>query len=354
MKNAKSPSPLPSWVNRSGIPGVLSVAYSFFVNQRNRSFTDNPSLIYRAERKVISIGGIRAGGTGKTPLSLHIAEYLQSKALPVALLSRGYGRKNRQDRIFKPGETARWEDAGDEPSMFHSQIPQSWVGISPQRSRCARVLSQITPPETVFVLDDGFQHRKLFRDLDLVCVDNSVLDDRVIPRGYLREPRHSLQRADAIIIIEEYESITESQRVKKELGKMFPDIPCFVLFQEADCWVNFSTGQSASELPFSFPLAFCGIARPERFFNLLKKLGIKTSKELTFSDHHVYNEADFGSIHELYSQGMVTTEKDAYRLFNSGVVIYPDFWYLKIRLKFSDSDSQCAFNRLIDSVISNN
>jgi tetraacyldisaccharide 4'-kinase len=215
------------------------------------------------------------------------------------------------------------------------------------------VLSGITPENTVFLLDDGFQHRKLHRDLDLVCVDKAVLNDRLIPCGYLREPLESLNRADAVFLIDYSGSVQECYKIKAELSKRFPDLPCFILCQEADCWVNFNTGQRIRTPPLPNPVAFCGIARPNRFFDLLRSLEVRPCKELKFSDHHIYNEPDFKSIHELYSQGMVTTEKDAFRLKNSGVVIPSEFWYLKIKLRFTDSDSQSVFNRLITGLISN-
>ena len=353
MIDSDKPTPLHPWLGRSFPVRALSRIYSCFVNRRNRLFDTDTSRSYHAERKVISIGGIRAGGTGKTPLTLLTAEYLRDEGIPVALLSRGYGRRSRKDLLIKPGEEARWQEAGDEPSMFHSHLPQSWVAVSARRSDSARVLSGITPENTVFLLDDGFQHRKLHRDLDLVCVDKAVLNDRLIPCGYLREPLESLNRADAVFLIDYSGSVQECYKIKAELSKRFPDLPCFILCQEADCWVNFNTGQRIRTPPLPNPVAFCGIARPNRFFDLLRSLEVRPCKELKFSDHHIYNEPDFKSIHELYSQGMVTTEKDAFRLKNSGVVIPSEFWYLKIKLRFTDSDSQSVFNRLITGLISN-
>src|SRR5262249_53976455 len=144
----------------------------------------------RLPRPVISVGNLTLGGTGKTPLAIYLAELLRKLDAAPALLSRGYGRRSR-DRIqvFGPGDEVSnlvWR-AGDEPALVRRRVPAVWLGISKDRRAAGeRVLEK--KPDVVFILDDGFQHRKLHRDLDIVVVDRAqpLTTNRVFPRGTLR------------------------------------------------------------------------------------------------------------------------------------------------------------------------
>ena len=278
-----------------------------------------------------------------------IAEYLMSQNRPVAILSRGYKRKNRSDTIVHPNENTDCELVGDEPAMMHTYLPETWMGISANRIAMAANLCQITPTATVFLLDDGFQHRKLRRDLDIVCIDESTLSDRLLPEGYLREPLTALKRADALFLIGSGYEMSNLKTTGEKISERFPDIPLFILVQEPTLWINAATGEHSATLPYKNPIAFSGIARPHRFFNLLRDQGIVPKKELVFPDHHNYSEPDIKFMHELYSQGVVTTEKDAMRLLK--VVIKPEFWYLKIKLKFIENSLLKRFNKLIEQKI---
>ena len=194
-------SPLPPFLSRSFPVRFLSYLYTVAVRYRNNRFDRNLSLSVQAKRPVISIGGIRAGGTGKTPASLLVGHHLRSLDLPVAFLSRGYRRKNKQQQIVSPHEEVHWEAVGDEPAMIHADLPETWLGIGSDRVASAEKLSSIIPEKTIFVLDDGFQHRKIRRDLDIVCINESTLTDKMLPSGYLREEVSSLKRAHLLFLI---------------------------------------------------------------------------------------------------------------------------------------------------------
>ena len=352
MIHTECNSPLPRWLSRWTPLKALCHGYLFIVKHRNKRYDLNPSLSYKPDNKVISVGGIRAGGTGKTPVAHMIGQYLISKQFDVAYLSRGYRRKVKTDVIVHPGEKTDWEKVGDEPAMLHSLLPQSWLGISAKRAGIAAKLSKHITKRTVFVLDDGFQHRQIKRDLDIVCINDFTLYDKMMPCGFLREPIDSLARADAIVLTGSREASKELEMIRDELQVRFPRAGVVVLTQNADCWVNAATGEIASKPPLRNPVALCGIARPERFFNMLRSEGITPCRKIALRDHYIYTEKYFNSIHELYSHGMITTEKDAFRLQNK-VVICPDFWYLKISLNFLDLKSQECFNRLMGRTISN-
>lgn len=347
----KTESPLPKWLTGS-LPVLLSSKiYSSVIKYRNVKYDKNPHLTFKSSFPVISIGGIRAGGTGKTPLTQYIAQYLSSLNFNVAILSRGYRRKSTENKIVHPFQTVHWQDVGDEPAMIHTNVPKTFLAIGAKRVQNVQKLEQLVPPNTVMLLDDGFQHRKLKRDLDIVCLNESILSDKLLPCGYLREPLSSLHRAQALVVIGSPERLPKLQNVASALNDRFPQIPIFTAIQSKDCWVDAVTGETHSTLPTKSPVAFCGIARPYRFFDLLSSEGINPVKQITYPDHHNFTHYDIEYIQKLYSHGLVTTEKDAIRLMNNSFDPKLKFWYLKIKLQFENDASLNRFNSLISTIM---
>lgn len=351
--NPEIKTPLPGWLSDSFPIRLLSEIYGAVIKKRNSSFECNPDLSYRSEFPVISIGGIRAGGTGKTPLTMQIAHYLVSQQYNVAFLSRGYRRASKKDQIVLPYEKTDWQLIGDEPAMLHDNIPQSFLAISSQRVRSAQKLQQLVPSNTVLLLDDGFQHRKMGRDLDIVCLNESILSEKLIPAGYLREPIESLNRADVLVLTGSADRLSNLRDTASALTKSFRDKAIFIAVQSVDCWVNAFTGEQQLEPPFREPVAFCGIARPHRFFQLLEAQGVYPIKKMIFPDHHRFSQYDIESMHKLYSHGLVTTEKDAFRLSNNNFVPELKLWYLKIKIRFEPESQLNRFNTLISNVVLN-
>jgi tetraacyldisaccharide 4'-kinase len=330
---------------------MASSLFGVAVGFRNALYDHLPILSHKADRPVISIGGIRAGGTGKTPVALMVGEYLLSKKYAVAFLSRGYGRYNHGPRIVKPHETVPWEEIGDEPCLIHNRLPQAWLGIDAKRSRAASKLSTLLPERAVFVLDDGFQHRALRRDLDIVCLHDALQNDRLIPAGYLREPVSALSRAHAALIIGSADSseLLEGQRLR--LVERFPRLCTAVLFQEMGHWVNAGDGRIAAAPPIENPLLVCGIARPERFIAMVRRAGITPCAERIFPDHHRYIANDINKTRELYLKGVITTEKDAVRLKTSGIVPAEKVWYCTLNFRFAERKNEERFYTIIDTRI---
>jgi len=346
-------SPLPHWIASSLPAAQISSVYEFFVNRRNIDYSVNPDKSYKAPFPVISIGGIRAGGTGKTPAALLVGRMALEMDFNIAFLSRGYKRTNKNVFIAKPLEKVSWHDCGDEPAMLHEAIPQSWLGIGADRSACAGIISKSLPVNSVFILDDGFQHRSIKRDLDIVCVSESLYTDRMIPSGYLREPVASLSRAQVVFIIGSISNIDTLTDLQKKIRTQFPDSDCYTLTQEPDCWVSMADGKRSDTLPLNAPLAICGIARPERFFATVRSMGIKPCRELIFPDHHRFTINDICNTHELYSNGLILTEKDALRISEFSSEICSRIWYLKIKLKFLNDDMEIGFKKKLRSFLSN-
>ncbi len=330
---------------------AASSAYGAAVGLRNALYDYFPFLSHAANRPVISIGGIRAGGTGKTPSALMVGEYLLSKGHAVAFLSRGYRRIDRRFRIVKPHETAVWEEIGDEPRLLHDRLPQTWLGIGANRCRAASQLAPLLPEGAVFVLDDGFQHRSLRRDLDIVCLHDSLLNDRLIPLGFLRETADALSRAHAALLIGSDENTEMLKKLRTVLTGRFPGLYCAVLFQEMGLWVNAGTRDTASQPPFRNPFLICGIARPERFIAMARRTGVTPGAELVFPDHHRYVTNDFPETRELYSKGIITTEKDAIRLRTLGVFRSETIWYPTVDMRFAEKTDEGRFHSLIDKSI---
>jgi tetraacyldisaccharide 4'-kinase len=250
-----------------------------------------------------------------------------------------------------PQEKIDWKLIGDEPWLLHNRLPDTWLGIDARRCRTAAALAKKMPGRPVYVLDDGFQHRALQRDLDLVCLHHAVLTDRMIPAGFLREPVASLNRAGAALIIGLKTERTALERTRDALTRFFPQLPFFILFQEMGDWVNGGTGEKRAKPPSGDPLLVCGIARPERFLAMVRASGITPGAELIFPDHHNFITNDFNKTRELYSKVIISTEKDAVRLCRSGIVSAEKVWYLTIRLRFDADNGEKQFFTLIDKHI---
>jgi tetraacyldisaccharide 4'-kinase len=319
------------------------------VNQR--AYNTFPALSHKLCRPVISVGGIRAGGTGKTPVSLLVGEHIINRGFDAAFLSRGYGRPAKKPVIVKPGETANWELTGDEPCMLHRNLPQSWLGIGADRVSNAKKLIEELPQKAVFILDDGFQHQKIKRDLDIICLSEKTLSDRMIPAGFLREPVSALKRANLLFIIGDLLAIDRMREMKNELEHRFNDKKCMILLQEPLCWVEGRTGKTSDNVPLKNPFAVCAIARPQRFIEMLKTFLIEPCAALCFKDHHNFKRNDFAHcLQDIYSRGIVTTEKDYIRLQSVKFALAPEIWYLKIGLRFADESSQTQFESEINKL----
>lgn len=343
-KNSQIQSPLPLWMANSPPVMALSKVYSIIINKRNARYSDNAAISYRIPFPVVSVGGIRAGGTGKTPSALLIGDLLRKLDKEIVFLSRGFRRPNKKNFIAKPGQEVSWRDAGDEPAMLHSAIPESWLGIGANRVENAEKISRMLNRKAVFILDDGFQHRRIKRNLDIVCLSGTELEDRLLPSGYLREPVTALSRAHVVFLIGTEENASMLIECKNRIIKEYPNLEIFILLQKIIGWSNLKTGEVSKTLPIRHPMAICGIARPERFFSSIKQSGIVPSKEIAFSDHHPLTIRDFHHFQKLYSNGIVMTEKDATRIVEIKSQISEEIWYLKIRLMFQTNGDLDRFN----------
>jgi len=285
---------------------LLSGAYGRVALLR-RAWYARPGRRRRLHHRVISVGNLSVGGSGKTPVVEALARLLRDRGERPVVLTRGYARREPTEGVLVVSDGARVREpvsrSGDEPQLLARKLPGVPVLVSADRYIAGLFAEQHFHP-TVSILDDGFQHLGLERDVDLLLVSPADLTDRVVPSGRLREPLSAGRFADAVLV---HGSEDEAAHVAATLG-----VP--IAFRVVQHFADLK-GPRRSEVKTA--VAFAGIARPERFFNALRSLGYDVARELTFPDHHWYTARDLETIRAaalaVGSELMVTTEKDAVR-----------------------------------------
>jgi tetraacyldisaccharide 4'-kinase len=251
----------------------------------------------RLGRPVVSVGSLSAGGAGKTPVVLALARLLEAHGVAVDVLSRGYGRTSSVTEVVDPaGAAARF---GDEPLELARQGLRVFVGAD--RLAAGRV-AEVAGGAGVHLLDDGFQHRRLGRELDVVLLTVQDAGDWLLPAGDLREPLSALGRADVVVVREE-----EAAALAAVIAR----------HTQAETWVIRRELSLPAEMA-ARPMAFCGIARPEGFLAMLQAVGCEALAGPRFADHHAYSDGDVERLVEAAraagADGFVTTAKDAVKL----------------------------------------
>jgi len=265
-------------------------------------------------RPVVSIGNLSVGGGGKTPVVMWLARKMREEGQKPAVLTRGFGRRLKNLRIAGPGDD--WRSIGDEPSLMARCLPDVPVAISPNRYRSGMAVLRNNDVD-LFILDDGFGHHALRKDLEVVVMDDHrrLGSGRVLPAGILREPPARLKDAGIVIVTK---AAACDEGFQQELGK-YSDAPILWAEYRFDRLVRVDPADGggpdqAERGPF---LGFCGIADPGSFERTLKRSGIQALEVLSFPDHHPYTSSDVRAIEErsavLGARALVTTEKDATR-----------------------------------------
>jgi tetraacyldisaccharide 4'-kinase len=260
--------------------------------------------VRRLRRPVVSVGNLSAGGAGKTPLVIALANVLTARGVNVDVLSRGYGRRSTVPLLVDPGGTA--EEFGDEPLLIarEAQVP---VFVAAERY-AAGLLSERDAHSGfgLHLLDDGFQHRQLHRDVDILLLSSEDLTDHLLPAGDLREGLHAAERASVIAIPADEPEIAELVKTRGWKGTIWRvqrrmDVP-------------------QVEGPV---VTFCGIARPEQFFAGLEsagldRAGLRLAARFAFPDHHRYTARDLERVtsaaQKAGATALLTTDKDRVRL----------------------------------------
>lgn len=294
----------------------LSVLYSAVTRARLSLYRRGTLQSFKLDRPVISVGNITTGGTGKTPLVEWIARTVAASGKRVCILTRGYGRDNPGRRVaVSDGNAvlATPSEAGDEPYLLANNL----LGIAAVIADADRVaagraaIAQFNPD--CFVLDDGFQHLRLARDLNIVTVDatNPWGGGHLLPYGRLREPLSSLSRADCVVITR-IDQAADVPALTEKLRRLTANAPIFHLRMRV---MRIKQFQPAPEVMQSPLAAFCAVGNPGSFFNELQHEVVLAK---AFPDHHRYTQRDIDSLIEAArragAQSLITTAKDAVKL----------------------------------------
>lgn len=298
---------------------VASSLYSAVAYQRRAWYTRVPDRQRRLRCPVISVGNLSVGGSGKTPVVAHLARLLLAVGERPAILSRGYGRRIRDEGVTVVSDGTRVltdvAHAGDEPLMLARDLPGVVVAVASERYLAGR-LAETRLGATVHLLDDGFQHLRLGRDVNLLVLHEADLGDHVLPAGRLREPLSAANAADAVLISP---AIGEDPVGSvSALRARMPSTPLFAV-RRALAPVRLVASVTVITPASVGPVfALAGIARPERLFTDLSAAGWKVAGTLTFPDHHRYRQGDMARVtaaaRDAQTHVVVTTAKDAVRL----------------------------------------
>jgi len=271
----------------------LSSIYGVAVGARNALYDRGLLRARRLQGAVISVGNLSAGGSGKTPFVLLLGELLKGRGIRFDVLSRGYGRTSKGVRSVDPAGLP--QNFGDEPLLVARKL-QVPVIVGEKRYEAGSFAESKFGPQ-LHLLDDGFQHRALVRDFDIVLLTPQDAADKLLPAGRLREPMHSLRRADAVVL------------AGGASAESFPLAGKLV-------W-RVRRGITLKNVP-PRPVVFCGIARPQNFVLQLRTANIEPVAEAFYRDHHAYGEKDVRELLALKQRseagGFITTEKDAVNL----------------------------------------
>jgi tetraacyldisaccharide 4'-kinase len=295
----------------------LASIFGLAVSVRNTFYDRGFFKASRLRGPVVSVGNLSVGGSGKTPFVIMLGGLLIRRGVKVDVLSRGYGRRTRGVALVDPNGSA--EEFGDEPLLIARRLNVPVI-VGEDRYKAGLFAESKFGPQ-MHLLDDGFQHRNLAHDFDIVLVSPEDSHDCLLPAGRLREPLASLRRADAIVLTN-----GTSQESFPLNGKLIWQVRRGILPDNAP----------------SRPIVFCGIARPKSFVSQLRDAGITSVAESFFRDHHAYTEQDIQGLLKLREQtgtnGFVTTEKDSINLGRFRPALDP-LSVVPVTLDLADADN---------------
>ena len=333
---------------------MLSSLFATGVHLRNALYDSGRLRVRHLEGPVVSVGSISVGGAGKTPFVIALGELLKERGLPFDVLSRGYRRRSKGVLPVDPAGSPA--DFGDEPLLIAQRLGVPVI-VGEHRFDAGAWAEKKFGPR-LHLLDDGFQHRRLARDFDIVLLTAPDLEDRLLPAGHLREPLASIRRADAVVISDDINSTHLPLHGDQMLWRLRRGIELapplrlqsgIAVGPAAPSRSGDTSGAPQTTGPL---LAFCAIARPPRFFDDLHKAGIHVAQTLTFPDHHAYTQPDIAALlsaaRSSNASGFITTEKDLINLGPLASQLQP----LSIaRVTLELLDGRHAIDRLVQTLI---
>ncbi|MCS7297705.1 MAG: tetraacyldisaccharide 4'-kinase [Bacteroidia bacterium] len=299
----------------------VALLYGIFILLRNWLYDKGWLRVHRLPCTVVSIGNLTLGGSGKTPFALYLLQWLQERGIQAGYLSRGYGRSTRgyaEVSLEKPNPARLY---GDEPCLVKSRLPTIPVAVAENRVLGGQKLLQTYPSLQVIVLDDAFQHRRIYRDIDILIIDvqHSLWKDWLFPLGRLREPLRSYRRAHLLIFNRKTRATSHKTRrfrrpvleFEYQTTKLIPAHPSLPPL-------------SIEALRNRNAISFCGIATPDSFHEALIKAGVYVLVRYDFPDHYFFKERHLATIRRQFRRFqkrmriqnllLLTTEKDLVRI----------------------------------------
>jgi tetraacyldisaccharide 4'-kinase len=311
----------------------LGPLYRLGLTLRERRLASGHEAVWELAWPVVSIGNLSTGGAGKTPLTITIARALTARGFYVDVLSRGYGRARAGTALVqKDGDAKHF---GDEPLLIAREagVP---VYVDAERFEAGHLAESEQNPDgpPIHLLDDGFQHRQLYRNLDILLLNERDWRDQLLPAGNLREERSAIMRADVVAIP------VDQPAFEVELRGWGWQRPIWKLHRQMDI----PTGDGLT-------VAFCGIARPDQFFAGLEVAGVQLAERIPFPDHHFYTQKDLLKLQVALNitgaSTLLTTEKDAVRLG----AMAKDLPLKTVPLRTGIMDEPAAIDWLIDKLL---
>jgi tetraacyldisaccharide 4'-kinase len=313
----------------------LSSIYGKFADLRNTLYDRGVFKSYDLGARTISVGNITTGGTGKTPLVILVSRILAARGKRVCILTRGYGRANPGKRVLVSNGKEVLVDArtgGDEPLEMARKLLGRAIVVADADRVGAATWAKEEFGVTTFVLDDGFQHRRVKRDLDIICIDatDPFGGGKMLPSGRLREPLVNLKRA-GIIVITRANLAENLNEVRTSIAEYVPDRPIFaastqmgpMMLLEKFLAYDVNADRPAENFDYSKlantkAFAFCGIGNPDSFFGQMKKDNFDIAGTRKFNDHHRYTEKEMEHLCSAATSSgagyLLTTGKDAVKL----------------------------------------
>lgn len=316
----------------------IGIFYSLAIKLRNQLYDKKLLPAYTSKSYVVSIGNLTTGGVGKTPVTLEVAKHFLSLNKKVAILSRGYGAKlsNKEPNLISDGSGALYTatKAGDEPVWLGDNCRGAYVVTCSSRIKAEKFIKEKYNPD-VIILDDGFQHRKMKRDLDIVLVDskNKFGNKFILPAGPLREDLGNIKRAHKVIVVNKGYDDKEALKYCDYLKKKFQK-DTYLCKIVPDYAYNVLTGTPLSK--DTRIMAFSAIGQPAGFYEFLKN-DYRLVAVMDFEDHHSYEQEDISKIIHFAQEenitSIVTTEKDAVKLIDviKDVELPVNFYALKLK-----------------------
>jgi len=344
----------------------LVAFYYLAIRLRNYLFDKGIFKTEKVDAKVISVGNITVGGSGKTPAVLYLAELLKKNGIKTGILSRGYRRKTSGYLLVSDGNNifATVDDCGDEMHFITTETNLPTAVSENRVDGCKRMIEE-TDIEAI-ILDDAFQHRWIYRDIDIVMVDQRFInkiggrEQQLLPLGNMREPFDSLKRADIIILNRKF---LDNYHLPEPLKHHFNSKPIFQAYYEVEGIYDVKTHKKYSLEDFKGQksLIVCGIAKPHSFLNVLEKNDIDFTNKMLFPDHKNYTLKEVQAIRKQFydtnAYSVLTTQKDAVKLTKYSKELDDiDIFYLKISLRIEEAETfeKMVINKIIQNPTHNN